>query len=115
MSDRWNNPAEESNPHRTEERERVREELEARLDANGVRVTGFESDEQIVALSDALELFDAARERAGADSMTNTFESSHPDDPRFVIPLRRDDESTDQYIVRIHAATRRLADDGKHG
>ena len=33
MSDRWNNPAEESNPHRTEERERVREELEARLDA----------------------------------------------------------------------------------
>ena len=115
MSDRWNNPAEESNPHRTEERERVREELEARLDANGVKVTGFESDEQIVALSDALELFDATRERMGVDSMTNTLESSQPDDPRFVIPLRRDDESTDQYIARIQAATRRLADDGKHG
>jgi hypothetical protein len=47
--------------------------------------------------------------------MTNTFESSPPDDPRFVIPLRRDDESTDQYITRIRVATRRLADDGKHG
>jgi hypothetical protein len=115
MRDRWNDPAEESNPHRTEERERVRDELEARLDANGVRVTGSETDEQIVALADALEMFDGARERAGADSLTNTFESSPPDDPRFVIPTRRDDESTDQYIARIHAATRRLADDGKRG
>jgi hypothetical protein len=115
MPDRWNNPADESNPLRTEERERVRDELESRLEANGVKLTGSESDEQIVALSNAFELFDAARERAGADSMTNTFESSRPDDVRFVIPIRRDDESTDQYIARVHAATRRLADDGKRG
>jgi hypothetical protein len=115
MSDRWNNSADESNPRRTEEREGVRNELEARLGANGIRVTGSESDEQIVALSNALELFEAARERVGADSQTNTFDSSRPDDPRFVIPLRRDDESVDRYIARIHAATRRLADDGKHG
>jgi len=115
MRDQRSNPAEESNPHRTEDRERVRDELEARLDANGVRVIGSESDEQIVALADALELFDGARQRVGADSLTNTFESSPPDDPRFVIPSRRDDESTDQYISRIHAATRRLADDGKRG
>jgi hypothetical protein len=47
--------------------------------------------------------------------MTNTFESSEPDDTRFVIPIRHDDESTDQYIARIQAATRRLADDGKRG
>lgn len=115
MPDRWNNPADESNPLRTEERERVRDELEGRLEANGVRLTGSESDDQIIALSNAFELFDSARERAGADSMTNTFESSEPDDPRYVIPTRRDDESTDQYIARIHAASRRLADDGKRG
>ena len=115
MPDRWNNPADEANPIRTEERERVRVELESRLEANGVRVTGSETDEQIIALSNAFELFDAARERAGADSLTNTFESSQPDDARFVIPSRHDDESTDQYIARIHAATRRLADDGKRG
>ena len=115
MPDRWNNPAGEANPLRTEERERVRDELESRLEANGVKLTGLESDDQIVALSNAFELFDTARERAGADSMTNTFESSEPDDIRFVIPIRHDDESTDQYIARIHAATRRLADDGKRG
>jgi hypothetical protein len=115
MPDRWNNPADEANSLRTEERERVRVELEGRLEANGVRITGSESDEQIVALSNAFELFDAARERAGGDSLTNTFESSRPDDPRFVVPQRRDDESTDQYIARIQAASRRLADDGKHG
>jgi acid stress-induced BolA-like protein IbaG/YrbA len=115
MPDRLNNPADEANSPRTEEREQVRVELESRLEANGVRVTGSESDDQIVAMSDAFELFDAARERAGADSMTNTFESSRPEDPRFVVPQRRDDESTDQYIARIRAAARRLADDGKHG
>jgi len=115
MPDRWNNPADEANPLRTEERERVRVELESRLEANGVRITGSESDDQIVALSNAFELFDAARERAGAVSMTNTFESLRPEDPRFVVPQRRDDESTDQYISRIQAASRRLADDGKHG
>jgi len=115
MPDRLNNLPDESNPLRTEERERVRDELEARLQANGVRFTGSESDDQIVALSNAFELFDAARERAGADSMTNTFESSRPDDSRFVVPQRRDDESTDQYVARIRAAARRLADDGKHG
>ena len=115
MPDQWNNPPDAASELRTEERERVRVELEARLEGNGVRITGSESDDQIVALSNAFELFDAARERAGADSMTNTFESSRPDDPRFVIPQRRDDESTDQYIARIQAASRRLADDGKHG
>jgi len=47
--------------------------------------------------------------------MVNTVESSRPDDPRFVIPVRRDDESAEQYLGRIRAATRRLADDGKHG
>ena len=40
MPDRWNNPADENNPLRTEERERVRDELEARLTANGVKLTG---------------------------------------------------------------------------
>lgn len=115
MPDRWNNPADETNPRRTEERARVRDELESRLDANGVRLIGSESDAQIIALTDAYELFDAARERVGADSLTNAFDSSRPDDPRFVIPSRRDDESTDQYIARMRAAARRLADDGKSG
>jgi hypothetical protein len=115
MPDRLNTPADETNPQRVEERDLVRHELESRLTSNGLKLTGSESDEQIVALTTAVERFDAARARAGADSMTNTFESSPPDDPRFVIPLRRDDESTDSYIARVHAASRRFAADGKSG
>ena len=70
MPDRWNNPADENNPLRTEERERVRDELEARLTANGVKLTGSETDEQIVALSNAFELFDSARERSSRPGRT---------------------------------------------
>ena len=89
--------------------------FEARLSADGVSLHGSESDSQIIALSNALESFDAARQRLGGDSMVNTVDSSRPDDQRFVLPTRRDDESVDQYIRRIREATRRLADDGKSG
>jgi len=112
MTDRLNQPADESSLLRSDERARVREELEARLSASGVKLTGSESDEQIITLSDAVEFFEAARERLGVDSMVNTPESSQPDDERFVLPVRRDDESVDRYVTRIRASTRRLADDG---
>jgi hypothetical protein len=100
----WGTPADES-PGRSDERERVREELEGRLFAIGVLLTGSESDEQIVRLADAVEAFDAARARAGGDSMVNTRGSSRPDDPRLVLPARRDDESVERYIARIRVAT----------
>lgn len=115
MPDRWNRTDDDISPLRNEQRQRVREELEARLSADGVRLHGSESDLQIIALSNALESFDAARQRLGGDSMVNTVDSSRPDDQRLVLPTRRDDESVDQYIRRIREATRRLADDGKRG
>ena len=94
---------------REDERERVREELEVRLMRSGVLLTGSETHEQIVALMNATEAFESARARAGGDSMVNTHESSRPDDQRFVIPTRRDDESVEQYLGRIRQATDRLA------
>jgi len=109
MVNRWNDPADEANPHRSEERQRVRDELETRLARGGVALTGSESDEQIVALADALEAFEHARARRGGDSMVNTPESSRPDDQRLVVPARRDDESVDQYIGRLREAARRLS------
>lgn len=118
MPDQWNRgnrTADDLNPLRKEQRERVREELEGRLTAEGVMLNGTESDAQIITLSNALESFDAARQRLGGDSMVNTTDSARPDDPRLVLPTRRDDESVDQYVGRIREATRRLADDGKHG
>lgn len=102
-SEEWGTPTEEPSA-RSDERERVREELEGRLFDNGVMLTGSESDEQIVRLADAVEAFDAARARVGGDSMVNTRSSSRPDDPRFVLPVRRDDEAVEQYIRRIRAA-----------
>jgi hypothetical protein len=107
-SERWGTPADEP-PARNEERELVREELEGRLFAAGVMLTGSESDEQIVRLADAVEAFDAARARAGGDSMVNTPASTRPDDPRFVLPVRHDDESADRFIARIRAAADRIA------
>jgi len=112
MADRLNQPADETSLQRSDERARVREELEGRLSASGVNLTGSESDAQIITLSDVVEQFDAARERLGADSMVNTPESSQPEAERFVLPARRDDESVEQYVSRIRVATRKLADDG---
>ena len=99
----WDVPADEPEA-RSDERELVREELEGRLFDSGVKLTGSEADDQIVRLADAVEAFDSARERAGGDSMVNTPSSSQPDNPRFVLPVRRDDESVERYILRIRAA-----------
>jgi hypothetical protein len=108
MVNRWHDPADEASPLRSQERQRVRDELEGRLTRSGIALTGTESDEQIVALADSLEAFESARARRGGDSMVNTPESSRPDDARLVIPVRRDDESVEQYLGRLREATRRL-------
>ena len=102
-SQQWDVPADEPEA-RSDERKLVREELEGRLFGNGVMLTGSETDDQIVRLADAVEAFESARARAGGDSMVNTPESSRPENPRFVRPVRRDDESVERYILRIRAA-----------
>ena len=90
---------------RSDERQRVREELEGRLSHGGVHLTGSETDDQLVDLSNALEAFDLARARLGGDSMVNTRESTRPDDARFVLPARRDDETVERYLGRVRGAT----------
>lgn len=107
----WGMPADEP-AARGDERERVREELEGRLFDSGVMLTGSETDEQIVRLADAVEAFETARARAGGDSMVNTRSSSRPEDPRFVMPARRDDEAVEQYVRRIRGAADRLSNGG---
>ena len=109
-SQQWDVPADEPEA-RSDERELVREELEGRLFESGVKLTGSETDEQIVRLADAVEAFDSARARAGGDSMVNTPYSTRSDDPRFVLPVRRDDESVEQYLGRIRSAAERIRRD----
>lgn len=94
----------DDSPARTHERDEVRDELEDRLVRNGVVLSGSESDEQILAIANAVEVFDAARAAAGGDSMVNTQESSQPDDPHYVLPRRRDDEPVEQYVRRVREA-----------
>ncbi|HVE32649.1 MAG TPA: hypothetical protein VNC18_03735 [Gemmatimonadaceae bacterium] len=94
----------DDSPARAEERNAVRDELEGRLIRSGVLLSGAESDEQIVALADAVESFEAARAAAGGDSMINTQESTQPEDPHYVLPRRRDDEPVEQYVIRLRDA-----------
>jgi len=98
----WNDPTEDrDNPHRVEERQHVRDELEARLRLRDVDTTGNERDDEIILMIDAIEEFETLCARAGADSFTNTPQSSQPDDERFVLPQRRDDETVQQFVRRV--------------
>lgn len=92
------------NPLRDEQRHHVRDELEARLRHHGAGLTGNESDDEIVALSNAVELFERVVMQAGGDLMVDTPESSRPDHPDRVLPQRRGDEPVAAYIARIHTA-----------
>jgi len=94
----------DDSPARAEERNGVRDELEGRLSHNGVLLSGSESDDQILAIADAVEAFEAARAAAGGDSMINTLESSQPEDLHYVLPRRRDDEPVEQYVRRVRDA-----------
>lgn len=105
----WNDRDEDrDNPHRLTERRRVREELEARLVERDVDLTGTENDDEIVAMIDAVEAFEARRAQLGGDSFTNTMMSSDPDDEDLVLPQRRDDESVEHWVRRVREKTEAL-------
>src|SRR5689334_12609503 len=58
----------DDSPARAEERNGVRDELEGRLTHSGVLLNGSETDDQILAIADAVEAFENARSAAGGDS-----------------------------------------------
>lgn len=79
------------------------------LATRGITVDSSTSGDDLAYLLDAVELFEEAVARAGGDSMTNAHDSSEPDDPRFVLPTRRDAESVREYALRLRAAASRLS------
>ena len=106
---RWNDPAdEERNPHRADERRRTREEFETRLRERRIELVGDESDEDVMLIVNAVEMFEGRLSQLGVDSFVNTPESSEPDDDRLVVPPRFGDESASSYAARIVAAAERL-------
>ncbi len=91
-------------PHREEEREAAAMELSGRLAQKGVEVGSDEDPAQLADLLSAVEEFERAVENAGGDLFVNSPESSEPQDPRFVLPMRRADEPLPRYRERILAA-----------
>lgn len=83
--------------------------VRSRLTTRGVRLLGDESPNDLAQLLDAVERFEVAVERHGGDLMVDEKPEgasyvAEPDNPRFVLPARRDDESVRQYIQRIDTA-----------
>ena len=80
-----------------------------RLTSRGVRLVGDEVANDLVQILDAVERFEIAVERRGGDLMVDEdpagrAEVAEPDDRRFVLAVRRDDESVAQYVQRIDIA-----------
>jgi hypothetical protein len=98
----------ELNPHRSEEQRRSREHAIAMLRQREVRVHDSDSTEELADLLDAVDLFIAMVESLGGDTYVNTPDSSQPDDPRLVLPVRAPGESVRAYIARIEEARARL-------
>lgn len=91
----------ELNPHRGEDEQRNAERVSATLAARGARVDGGETSEQLVQMLEAVERFESAVSALGGDRMVDDPDSPAPDDPDFVLPRRRDDESVPSYIARV--------------
>jgi len=96
-------------PHREEEREAAAMELSGRLAQKGIEVGSDEDPGQLADLLSAVEEFERAVEKAGGDLFVNSLDSSDPQESRFVLLRRRDDEPLSRYGERILAAAKEMA------
>ena len=88
--------------------QRVSQDVSNRLSGLGVALTGEETPEQLVQIQEAVERFELAVESRGGDLMVDEGpdgQTREPDDPRFALPLRGDDEPVDHYVERLVFAT----------
>ena len=95
-------------PHRKEEREAAATELAGRLLQKGLDVSSSEDPAILADLLSSVERFEYAVINRGGDLMVNMPTSTDPQDPAFVLPKRRDDESLQAYIRHIDEATSML-------
>lgn len=96
------------NPHREEERRHATDVIESQLRRRGIRVTGDETSDEAADILSAVERFEAAVSALGGDRFVNDPRSHDPENKRFVIPERRDDEGGEEYARRILEAAARL-------
>ena len=87
---------------------RVAQDLAGRLARLGIRVGDTERPEELLAIVDAVERFEAAVQARGGDLMVDEGphgEATEPDDRHFALPVRREHESVAQYVERLARAT----------
>ena len=104
-----------TNPERTNDWNRdvarVSQELASRLRSRGIEISEDDSPDDVAALAEIVEEFEAAVEDRGGDLMVDEPPmrgQAEPDDPRFLLPKRTADETVTQYIERLQAATDEL-------
>jgi len=96
--------------HRADDEvERVRTQIIGQLAERGVIVHDADAAAETADILEAVERFERAVQMNGASSYTNAPRSSDPDDERFVVPRRRDDEGAESYAHRVRAAADHLA------
>jgi hypothetical protein len=108
MSAPYEREQQDLNPNRVEEERHARQEAEYRLSERGITAEAADSDEEVADLLDTVERFEVAVESKGGDLFVNRIGSSEPEDPAFVPPQRRQDESATDYRRRIEAAAKTL-------
>ena len=82
--------------------------MSGRILQKGVDVSADEDPALLADLLSAIERFENAVINRGGDLMVNMPGTKDPQDPAFVLPARRDDESIAAYIRHIDEATAML-------
>jgi hypothetical protein len=95
-------------PHRREEIAGAAVEITGRLFQKGIEVSSDEDPADLADLLSAVERFERAVENRGGDLFVNSPTSTDPQDPAFVLPARRADESVRDYIAHINEASAML-------
>jgi hypothetical protein len=78
------------------------------LAQRGVLVHPRDASEDLADLLEVVDRFTALVEALGGDTFVNTPESSQPENPAFVLPVRAPGESVKAYIYRVDEARARL-------
>lgn len=95
---------EAATPSTSEALSRAMAEARARLRSRRVWLGGEETSGELARLLEAVERFEQAVEQRGGDLFLDSGDAPEPDDPTFVLPRRRDDESVSAYVARVDAA-----------
>jgi len=95
-------------PHRREEIAGAGMEISGRLLQKGIEVSSDEDPADLADLLSSVERFERAVENRGGDLFVNSPASTDPQDPAFVIPARRADESIRDYMRHIDEASAML-------